>query len=593
LSGDGATVFVGTPGSSVGDNYAQGAVYEFQTGLTKVNGACGNSNGGLFSAPPTSNLCSSGTVNGVATGAGFCNWTCAGLNGGTNASCSATLIVQGACGSSNGAAFRSTPTSNLCSSGTTTTLKTVAGGWNWTCTGLNGGTNASCSANLILDGACGSSSGGTYNSAPSTNLCSGGTASPVTSTTGACSWSCTGLNGGTNANCSAKLIVNGVCGSSNGGTYNSPPSTNFCTSGTISPVTTTTGACSWSCTGLNGGTNASCSANLIVNGACGSSNGGSYRSPPSTNLCNSGTTSPVTSTTGACSWSCTGLNSGTTASCSANLIVDGVCGSSTGGSFSSAPTTNLCSGGTASSVTAGSGTWGWSCAGLNGGKNVNCSANLLVVGACGSSNGGSFRSAPTTNLCSSGTASPVTTATGNYGWSCTGLNGGANASCSANLIVDGTCGSSCGGSYSSAPTTNLCSGGTASSVTAGSGTWGWTCAGLNGGTKANCSANALGDLWEGAKDYGSGWKYFSWFGYFNTSSVPWIYHMTLGWLYPFGTSTDNLWCWDPRMKTFWWTSAAVYPWVYRASDRAWLYYDVTVSNPRRFFNSNTGKWETD
>jgi hypothetical protein len=40
----------------------------------------------------------------------------------------------------------------------------------------------------------------------------------------------------------------------------------------------------------------------------------------------------------------------------------------------------------------------------------------------------------------------------------------------------------------SAPTSNLCNAGTASAVT-GTGPWNWTCAGSNGGTTANCSAN--------------------------------------------------------------------------------------------------------
>src|SRR5271166_629547 len=54
--------------------------------------------------------------------------------------------------------------------------------------------------------------------------------------------------------------------------------------------------------------------------------------------------------------------------------------------------------------------------------------------------------------------------------------------------VNGTCGSSNGASLASAPTTNLCSAGTASAVT-GSGPWSWTCAGSNGGATSSCSAS--------------------------------------------------------------------------------------------------------
>jgi hypothetical protein len=55
--------------------------------------------------------------------------------------------------------------------------------------------------------------------------------------------------------------------------------------------------------------------------------------------------------------------------------------------------------------------------------------------------------------------------------------------------VNGACGSSNGKTFSIAPSTNLCSVGTASPVT-GSGPWAWTCMGSNGGTSASCSAAA-------------------------------------------------------------------------------------------------------
>jgi len=53
--------------------------------------------------------------------------------------------------------------------------------------------------------------------------------------------------------------------------------------------------------------------------------------------------------------------------------------------------------------------------------------------------------------------------------------------------VNGTCGSSNGIAVSSAPTTGLCSTGTASAV-GGSGPWSWSCTGSNGGSTAQCSA---------------------------------------------------------------------------------------------------------
>lgn len=54
--------------------------------------------------------------------------------------------------------------------------------------------------------------------------------------------------------------------------------------------------------------------------------------------------------------------------------------------------------------------------------------------------------------------------------------------------VASTCGSANGTAVTSAPTTNLCTTGTASAVT-GSGPWSWTCTSSSGGTPASCSAS--------------------------------------------------------------------------------------------------------
>ena len=121
----------------------------FTKSIIAVNGVCGSSNGGAFTSAPTTNLCSAGTSTTVS-GSGPWSWTCQGMDGGTNASCSANVqVVNGVCGSSNGGTFTSAPTTNLCSAGTFTTVS-GSGPWSWTCQGVNGGTNASCSAKLLL-----------------------------------------------------------------------------------------------------------------------------------------------------------------------------------------------------------------------------------------------------------------------------------------------------------------------------------------------------------------------------------------------------------------------------------------------------------
>ncbi len=174
-----------------------------------------------------------------------------------------------------------------------------------------------------------------------------------------------------------------------------------------------------------------------LNGSCGLSHGTSLSAAPATNLCSAGTAS-VVGGAGPWSWSCEGVNGGSNANCSASVApapVNGICGSSHGATLAAAPTTNLCSDGNSSAV-AGTGPWSWSCSGVNGGSNANCSASAAPVpvnGICGSSHGATLSAAPTTNLCSDGNSSAVA-GTGPWSWSCSGVNGGSNANCSANLV---------------------------------------------------------------------------------------------------------------------------------------------------------------
>ncbi len=99
------------------------------------------------------------------------------------------------------------------------------------------------------------------------------------------------------------------------------------------------------------------------------------------------------------------------------------------------------------------------------------------------------------------------------------------------------------------------------------------------------------DDWWGAAALGDGWQWLNWFGYFNTNPATWIFHLQHAWLYPFGTNPSSLVFWDNGMQAFWWTSPTVYPYVYRFSDGAWLYYLRNSNNPRWFYNYTTEAWE--
>jgi hypothetical protein len=60
--------------------------------------------------------------------------------------------------------------------------------------------------------------------------------------------------------------------------------------------------------------------------------------------------------------------------------------------------------------------------------------NVPVNGACGTTNGMAVKTAPVANLCSTGTASTVS-GTGPWKWSCSGSKGGTTASCSASVAA--------------------------------------------------------------------------------------------------------------------------------------------------------------
>jgi type II secretory pathway pseudopilin PulG len=522
------------------------------TRVYPIPGACGSANNAnLAAAPSGGSLCSQGTATAVS-GSGPWAWSCSGQYGGASANCSANRTINGTCGTAHNANYASAPTTNLCGVGTASAV-TGAGPWAWTCAGQYGGTTASCTANKSQPGACGTANGASYASKPTTNLCAAGTASTV-SGAGPWTWTCAGVGGGAaSGTCTAyktgtptppkctlpmttSVCVNGSC-QNNYGMQTPPPAGPYMkqfemVSGAGLPSLTvefknTSGSTSipnWSCTATQSALNVPkvCDTDYPVNlsdrtgtvnmyayitryntsdymiqymvasaeceykaGTCGASNGGSFATPPTSGLCSSGVAGSVGQSGSKWGWYC-----GSTY-CQADKVdpVDGYCGSSSAQAMYSKPTTNLCASGTATAVT-GSGPWNWSCTGSGGGQTSGCQALLRADGACGTANGGTFSSQPSSNLCSSGTAVGMS-GSGPWTWHCNGTNGGNTPSCSANKAAaptNGACGASNGGTFSSAPSSGLCSTGSATSVS-GSGPWTWSCNGANGGTNAGCSAN--------------------------------------------------------------------------------------------------------
>ena len=285
-------------------------------------------------------------------------WSCGGANGGSTASCSGSIQTWtvSTTGSGSGGTI-SAPASGAVDNGSSTTF-TVSAASGYSIASVSGDTcapsvqsgstyttgliTANCkitatfSANPV-NGTCGSDDGKTLGAAP-TNLCSAGNQSVVSGSGHPWSWTCTGANGGTNASCSATIQTWTVTttGNGSGGTISAPASGtvdnassttftvtaaggysiasvtgNTCTPSVQSGSTYTTGTVTANCT-----ITATFTANP-VNGVCGSDNNKVLSSTP-VNLCSAGNPSAVIGT-GPWTWTCQGVNSGTTASCSATL----------------------------------------------------------------------------------------------------------------------------------------------------------------------------------------------------------------------------------------------------------------------------------
>lgn len=189
--------------------------------------------------------------------------------------------LDGVCGASGGGTFTAIPITNLCSKGTAS-LVSGSGPWTWTCAGTNGGKTAPCSANIqSFDLVFKGGGNGTVTGITSQAIKYGGSASSVTAVpsmgyhfanwTGSNGFIATTDNPLTLKNITASYAItanfiadniseDGVCGSSNGATTSSAPVANLCALGNASTVIGN-GPWTWTCQGNNGGKTSNCSAN--------------------------------------------------------------------------------------------------------------------------------------------------------------------------------------------------------------------------------------------------------------------------------------------------------------------------------------------
>ncbi len=288
-------------------------------------------------------------------------------------------------------------------------------------------------------GACGSAhaSSTPVAAAPSTNLCAGGgTASGVSTSAADFSWTCTGLRGGSTASCSATrgYTVSPTAGANGSISPNTPQLVAYNTGGnfTVAPSSGYSASVGGSCGGALGGTaytTAAVTANCTVVASFSDSvpDAFTFAAAPNVALSTLVTSAPITvaGIVGQAAISIIGgayrINSAGGFVTTPGMVVNGntiEVQHTSSGSASTATTTWLTIGGVSASY-------------------VSTTAGLAAVnGSCGSANATSplATSAPTTTtaLCTAGAATAVTTGTAAYTWVCNGINGGTNsATCSA------------------------------------------------------------------------------------------------------------------------------------------------------------------
>jgi hypothetical protein len=215
----------------------------------------------------------------------------------------------------------------------------------WLCQADTGGATDACQANYTpggnqpINGQC---TNGLSFPNPTTltsstpGLCAAGNVTSISGNpTGPWGWSCVGIGGGTTANgCSASVQqqqqpVNGQCAvglSFPNPTTLTQSTPGLCANGSVANITgNSTGPWGWACDGTNGGSNAyGCSATISRNNnycinagqTCGSSNCQTYTSAPTTNLCTGGANPSVVSSIGN-EWFWTCSSNGKTDSCGA------------------------------------------------------------------------------------------------------------------------------------------------------------------------------------------------------------------------------------------------------------------------------------
>lgn len=86
------------------------------------------------------------------------------------------------------------------------------------------------------------------------------------------------------------------------------------------------------------------------------------------------------------------------------------------------------------------------------------------------------------------------------------------------------------------------------------------------------------ELWVSKQDLSpvaKNWFFMPWFGYFYQSSVEWVFHPDLGWVFPSGSGSYDNWLFFPKCGWMW-TSRLAYPHFYNVEKETWYMLDKSL-----------------
>ena len=349
----------------------------YQSPSQPISGVCGNE----------VDTCGAGNRADVADNETHYRWECRGVSGGDTVQChDLRPIVNGVCNNA---------IKNGCTLGNLSDTPDNETHYRWECRGVSGGDTVQChDLRPIVNGVC--------NNAIK-NGCTLGNLSDTPDNETHYRWECRGVSGGDTVQChDLRPIVNGVCNNA---------IKNGCTLGNLSDTPDNETHYRWECRGVSGGSTVPCQSPIPsqpVNGVC-SSRG-------AVNECDSGHFNHLPDNETHRRWSCTGINTGNSATC--NLpITHGVCG----------PSVDACSAGMFEQQSDSNARAKWRCVGSNGGSTASCELPI-IHGACGISN----------SVCKRGKSADLRDSSTHVIWQCLGENTGKPVTCKLG-ITHGMC----------------------------------------------------------------------------------------------------------------------------------------------------------